>query len=78
MMSGMQGGMGAGGDSDDDEEEEAEGAPKTLADLDGEQEWVQLIETLRSFCFKIYKSKYTFSKHKIINIFLAIKIILNY
>jgi len=34
----MQGGMGAGGDSDDDEEEEAEGAPKTLADLDGEQE----------------------------------------
>ena len=37
-MSGMQGGMGAGGDSDDDEEEEAEGAPKTLADLDGEQE----------------------------------------
>jgi hypothetical protein len=38
MMSGMQGGMGAGGDSDDDEEEEAEGAPKTLADLDGEQE----------------------------------------
>jgi hypothetical protein len=30
--------MGAGGDSDDDEEEEAEGAPKTLADLDGEQE----------------------------------------
>jgi hypothetical protein len=30
--------MGGGGDSDDEEEEEAEGAPKTLADLDGEQE----------------------------------------
>jgi hypothetical protein len=33
---------------------------------------------LRSFCFKIYKSKYTFSKHNIINIFSAIKIIWNY